>query len=1115
MLKTYTLPLSTTMLSMPKTIAACLLLLAVAACNSNNNTYTPPADALFLKMDAAVTGIDFSNNVQDGAEYNILTYRNFYNGGGVATGDINNDGLIDVFLTANLGESKLYLNKGNFSFTDITASTGIKSKRGWRTGVTMADVNADGWLDIYVCNSGDIKGDNKENELYINQHNNTFKEAAKAYGLNDPGYTTHVSFFDYDLDGDLDCYILNNSFVDVRKFDLEEVRKVRDTLGGHKLMRNDEGHFTDVSEMAGIAGTKIAYGLGVSVSDVNGDMYPDIYVSNDFYEKDYLYINQQNGTFADQLPQRIGHISSSSMGADIADIDNDGHMDIVTTDMLPEAEQRVKTLTRFEQYHIENMKYRYSFHYQYPQNALQLNNGDGTFSETAFMAGIAATDWSWGALSFDFDNDGYKDIYISNGVYRDISDMDFSDFLANKQNVNKLVSEKGRFDFRDFLPYIPSNKLSNYAYVNQRNYSFANNAQALGLGEPSFSNGVAYADLDNDGDMDLVVNNINAPCFVYKNQAAQKTGNHFLKISCRGNGKNPFGTGAWVNCYAGGQKQVLQNIPVRSFQSCVDNNLIFGTGTSKQIDSLQVIWPGGALQVLYNLPTDKAITVFEKDATKKYTTAASHQPIFYNSTVLLSPVEHIENRYTDFDAELLLPYMLSTQGPKLAAGDINNDGKEDMYIGGAVGQPGTILLQGSRGLKALPQKALEADIEMEDAGAAFLDVDNDADMDLLVASGGYQYDQGSALLQARLYLNNGRGDFSKTTLQGVSTNASCVATADFDKDGFTDVFIGGRAVAGKYGLPGRSYLLKNNKGTFTDITPGFLKEPGMVTDAVWSDLNKDGYQDLVLVGEWMPVTYYLNSAAGLTQPVSIPNSSGLWNCITAADMDNNGETDFLLGNWGLNTQFKASVQKPMEMLVNDFDANGTSEALISYYWPDGQSRLYHSRGDITAQLPFIKKKFLLYKEYAGKTPEEVLGKQLVQQSAHHSITTLASSVLINKGQLQFQLQPLPPMAQVAPVFTMLPYDVDTDGNLDIICGGNFWDIKPDIGRLDAAAVTLLSGNGKHAYKVVPPVNSGLAVRGQVRDAAIININNRPVLVLAKNNAPLQLMEFAKNKTSIK
>jgi enediyne biosynthesis protein E4 len=1090
---------------MKRLIIICILsvgIFCLHSCKSGKkDKYTPPADPLFVKLDSAQTGVGFANIVEDGQDYNILSYRNFYNGGGVALGDINNDGLPDIFLTANLGESKLYLNKGNFQFTDITGSTGIKSKRGWRTGVTMADVNADGWLDIYVCNSGDIKGDNKENELYINQHNNTFTEEAKAHGLNDPGYTTHVSFFDYDLDGDLDCYILNNSFVDVRKFDLEEVRKVRDTLGGHKLMRNDGGHFLDVSEYAGIAGTKIAYGLGVSVGDVNGDMYPDIYVSNDFYEKDYLYINLQNGKFNDELPERMGHISSSSMGADIADLNNDGYMDIVTTDMLPEDEYRVKTMTRFEQYHVENMKYRYSFHYQYPQNSLQLNNGDGTFCETAFLSGIAATDWSWGALMFDFDNDGYKDIYISNGVYRDISDMDFSDFLTDKRNVEKIVAKKGRYDFRDFLPYIPSTKLPNYGYVNQRNLTFVNKADELGLGEPSFSNGVAYADMDNDGDMDLVVNNINAPCFIYKNETQKKSGNHFLKINLKGNTANPFGTGAWVNLYANNEKQVIQNIPVRSFQSCVDTKLIFGMGKATIADSIEIIWPDRTRQVLYNIAADKEIVLSQKNADKKFIPLLSTAQIFTDKTVSVfsGEVKHNENRFNDFDAEILLPYMLSTQGPKLAKADVNEDGLTDLFIGGAAGDAGKLLLQTGSGFRNSPQPVFENDKEPEDAGVAFFDADKDGDEDLLVASGGYQYDQGSSLLTSRLYINDGKGNFSKGKMPDVSTNASCVKMADFDKDGFTDVFIGGRAVAGKYGLPGRSYLLHNKNGVLTDETPAALKEPGMVTGAVWNDINNDSYPDLILVGDWMPINYFVNNKGKLEIRSTVDNSSGLWNCITAADIDKDGDADFILGNWGHNSQFKASAEKPMEMYVNDFDANGSTESIITYYWPDGKSHLYNSKSDITSQLPFLKKKFLQYKDYAGKSVKDIFTVDLVNKSSKLAIQTLSSSVLINEGNGNFKLSPLPEMAQSSAVFAIVAEDFDKDGNTDIFTGGNLWDIKPDIGRLDANAAGLLKGNGKGQFVFVSPATSGLATKGQVRDAVEISVKGNKLLVLARNN----------------
>jgi enediyne biosynthesis protein E4 len=1082
-------------------VFAISVFLFVACQSDQSNDYKAPADPLFVQLDSTQTGVGFANKVEDAQDYNILTYRNFYNGGGVALGDINNDGLPDIFLTANLGESKLYLNKGNFQFTDITTSTGIKSKRGWRTGVTMADVNADGWLDIYVCNSGDLKGDNKENELYINQHNNTFVEQAKQFGLNDPGFTTHASFFDYDLDGDLDCYILNNSFVDVRKFDIQAVRKQRDTLGGHKLMRNDDGHFTDVSEAAGIAGTKIAYGLGVSVGDVNGDMYPDIYVSNDFYEKDYLYINQKSGKFIDQLPERMGHISSSSMGADLADLNNDGYMDIVTTDMLPEEEKRVKTLTRFEQYHMEDMRYRYSFHYQYPQNSLQLNNGDGTFCETAFQSGIAATDWSWGALMFDFDNDGYKDVYISNGVYKDISDMDFADFLANKTSVENIVNEKGKFDFRDFLSYIPSHKLPNYGYVNQHNLSFVNKAYELGFGEPSFSNGVAYADLDNDGDMDLVVNNINAPCFIYKNETQKKGASHFVKISFKGNAKNPFGTGAWINLYANNEKQVLQNMPVRSFQSCVDNKLIFGLGKNAKVDSLEVIWPDLSRQMLMNVAVDKEIVLTQTDAKQKFVSKALTALMFSNATKSIFPNDsfHKENKYNDFNTEILLPYMLSTQGPKLASADVNKDGLTDIFVAGASGDVGKILLQGNNGFTYKQQAVFETDKEMEDAGAAFLDVDKDGDQDLVVASGGYQFDQGSSLLAARLYVNDGKGNFAKGTMPTVATNASCVRVGDFDKDGFEDVFIGGRAIAGKYGLPGRSYLLHNKNGVLTDETPASLKEAGLVTDAVWSDINSDGFLDLLLVGDWMPVTFWVNNKGAFDAKQSVANSAGLWNCISAADIDKDGDADFLLGNWGQNSQFKSSIDKPMEMYVSDFDGNGSTEAIVSYYWPDGNSHVFNSKTDMNAQLPFLKKKFLLYKDFADKSATDIFGKDLLSKSTKLTVQTLSSSVLVNDGKMNFHLTALPTQAQFSPIFSMLADDFDKDGNMDIFTAGNFFEVKPDIGRLDANVACMLRGDGKGVFQFVPQLQSGLTMRGQCRDAIELDVQKKKMIVLARNN----------------
>jgi hypothetical protein len=1066
---------------------------------------------LFTKLPSSQTGVEFSNNVKDGPEYNILSYRNFYNGGGVALGDINNDGLTDIFLTANLNESVLYLNKGNFQFENITVKSGIKLKKGWRTGVAMADVNGDGWLDIYVCNSGDIKGDDRENELYINNHDNTFEERAKELGLNDRGFSTHVSFFDFDLDGDLDCYMLNNSFVDVRKFDLEQVRKIRDTLGGHKLLRNDNGKFVDISEKAGISGTKIAYGLGVSVGDINGDMYPDIYVSNDFYEKDYLYINQKNGTYLDELPQRMAHISSSSMGADLADINNDGAMDIITTDMLPESESRVKTMTRFEQYHVENMKYRYSFHYQYPQNCLQLNNGNGTFSELAFLADIAATDWSWGALTFDFNNDGRKDVFISNGVYKDISDMDFSEFVADKQNVEKIVQKKGKFDFRDFLDFVPSVKLPNYAFLNIDTLHFSNMSDELGFGEPTFSNGVAYGDLDNDGDMDLVINNINAPCLIYRNETNKQTNHHYLKISFQGKGKNTFGTGAWLNLYAGGQLQVLQNMPVRSFQSCVDNKLVFGLGNTEIIDSLEIIWPDLTVEKLFHVKTDTTISLQQSNARGKFIPKTDAAPFFGDkSNLWMNHVrKHMENNFNAFDIERLLPYMLSTQGPRIAIGDANGDGLPDIFVGSSAGDTAGFYIQTKAGFINIHQQAFAEDSEFEDADACMMDIDKDGDEDLMVVSGGYQYDQGSSLLNARLYKNDGKGHFKKEKMPAFSTNASCIIAADFNHDGYTDVFIGGRAVSGQYGLPGRSFLLVNRNGVFRDETTTAIQNVGMVTDAVWTDLNKDGYQDLVIVGEWMEITYFINEKGELKEKKTIPGTAGLWNCIAVADMDNDGDDDYLLGNWGLNSRFRATVSKPMEMYVSDFDANGISESIISYYWPDNKKHLYPSKEDITSQIPSLKKKFLRYKDYADKSPEEVLGKSSLEKSLNLKVQTLASSILYQDEFEKFRLEPLPIQIQSAPVMAMTAGDLNNDNYMDIVAGGNFFDIKPDIGRMDAQSSALLLGKGNGKFKYVSTVQSGLGFQGQVRDIVPLRLGAKKGMIFTRNNDSLKLFEINK------
>jgi hypothetical protein len=838
-------------------------------------------------------------------------------------------------------------------------------------------------------------------------------------------------------------------------------------------------------------------------------MYPDVYISNDFYEKDYLYINQRNGTFKDELAQRVPHISSSSMGADVADLNNDGYMDLITTDMLPEDEYRLKTMNRFEEYHVESMKYRASFHYQYPQNCLQLNNGNGEFSEIGWYAGVSATDWSWGALIFDFDNDGRRDIFISNGIYRDITDMDFSDFLADKSEVKKIVTKKGRFDFRDFLPHINSNKLPNYAYVKQPDLTFKNESEALGLAEPSFSNGVAYADLDNDGDFDLVVNNLNDPCSIYRNEASKKKNNHYLKVNLKGKAGNPFGLGAWVSIFNNGKKDVLQNYPVRSFQSCVDPKLIFGLGEKNGVDSLEIIWPDLSRQVIYNLPADREIVLDQAKADKKLMPPPQHKKLFKDVSVsaFASPVVHKENLYVDYNSERLLPYMLSTQGPKLTTGDINNDGLEDFYLGAATNGPRSLYVQTKSGFSASKQQVFDSDREREDAGSVFFDVDNDGDLDLLVASGGYQYDQGSSLLAARLYMNDGSGNYSRGKMPDLFTNASCVIVSDYDKDGYRDVFIGGRAVASDYGKSGRSYLLHNDKGVLTDKTPALLKEPGMVTGASWSDLNNDSYPELILVGDWMPVTIFSNNKGNIDNKQAIANSSGWWNCIQPADVDRDGDMDFILGNFGLNSRLKASPEKPMELFLNDFDNNGTSEALLTCYWPDGKSHLFYSKTDMTSQMPSLRKKFLLYKDYAGKSIAEVVGSDRLQNAQKLRVETLASSVLINDGNMRMRLKLLTGMAQLSPIFGITFDDFDGDNMPDIFAVGNFYDVKPDLGRMDARAVCFLKGDGKGNFEYLPEQNTGLNLQAQFRDVTLIAGGKKKRLALAANNGPLVILEL--------
>ena len=1077
-------------------------------------------EKMFTLLSSKDTGVTFKNTIKETEDFNVLKYGYLYNGGGVSVGDLNNDGLSDIYFTGNLVGSHLYINKGNFEFEEIAKKAGVFADGVWNTGTTMADVNGDGYLDIYVCRSAAQDPNKRKNLLFINNGDLTFTEKAEEYGIADSGYSTQGSFFDYDKDGDLDLYVLNHSTQEYAGFSqiTKKYKKRKNEAFSDKLYKNENGKFIDVSTESGLISNVLGFGLGIAVSDINNDGWLDMYVSNDFNEQDYLYINNKNGTFTESLENYIGHVSLYSMGSDIADINNDGFTDIMTLDMLPEDNYRLKLVSGPDNYNKYSFLVKSGFYNQTMRNMLQLNNQGQHFSEIGQFSGVSNTDWSWTSLFTDLDNDGYKDLFITNGYKRDYTNMDFINFMVQDQIDADKTGKKPVI--ADILKKMPSTVIENYTYHNTGNLSFNKVNSDWGLDQKSLSNGATYADLDNDGDLDLIVNNVDSEAFVYRNNAEIiKSNNRYLKVKLKGNDLNAFGIGAKVEININDQILVQEVMPTRGYQSSVDYNLNFGLGNNDTIQKLKIIWPDSKIQILNTISANQTLTLFQKDAKiveeKNISSKQTFTDISLDSIIQYA---HKENKFIDFNREQLLPHKLSTQGPKITKGDVNGDGLEDVFIGGAKGQSGQLFIQTKSGKFSSIKNKFIDDVQSEDIGALFFDADNDNDLDLYVVSGGNDFKEEDLELQDRLYLNNGKGQFNKTknSLPKMLTSGSCIASGDFDADGDLDLFVGGRLVPGKYPSTPKSYILENNgKGNFTDATfkvNEALENLGMVTDAIWTDFNGDSKDDLIVVGEWMEIRMFNNTGGKLveiTNTCGTKNTEGWWNKITAGDFDNDGDTDYVIGNFGLNSQLKASVKEPVTLYAKDFDNNGSIDPIMCSY-NAGESYPVYSKDDMSSQLNMLKSKYLSYADYANQKITDVFTEDQLKGAEVLKAVNFSSSYLENLGNNTFKLSVLPEHVQFSPIYGILAKDYNNDGNLDLIMGGNFFGSRVKFGRYDANKGSLLLGDGKGHFNFVSNEKSGLNIDGEIRDIISIDqSDNNSIILFSKNNESIHVLKTNK------